>query len=391
MNASKEWIESRVGSQQSNEHYEKLYQHYSSKLWHQLTVYVEGLLSQENALSNEQLLELHNCFLKEFAGRLNPRAYARIAVRVCAFIEPAKRPEFLEEAGSISSVQREPYADALISAAKASSLVTGSTAPTKEDKAQAKTHIANAEKTIEFASADAIVDTFTTAAIYKAQAELSKVSGDPVGFFKNGLSYLAYTPLETLRTNDRLNWAANLGIAALIGKEIYNFGELTTHPILKSLEGTGHQWLATMLKIFNEGDIVQYKKFLNEYAGQLKEQLDLVNNQATLEAKIAVLSLIQLVFSKPSDDRTITFDTIAKHTQLPVDHVERLVMKAQSLKLIRGTIDQVKQRVIVTWVQPRVLELSQVVAMTERLGEWCNGVKEALNLFQAHDTTVATV
>ena len=41
--------------------------------------------------------------------------------------------------------------------------------------------------------------------------------------------------------------------------------------------------------------------------------------------------------------------------------VEFLVMKALSLGLVKGTIDEVKQLVNMTWVQPRVLDLSQVL------------------------------
>jgi 26S proteasome regulatory subunit N9 len=50
--------------------------------------------------------------------------------------------------------------------------------------------------------------------------------------------------------------------------------------------------------------------------------------------------------------------------------VEHLVMKALSLNLIRGSIDQVDQIVIVTWVQPRVLDKDQIDGMRKRLDKW---------------------
>lgn len=40
-----------------------------------------------------------------------------------------------------------------------------------------------------------------------------------------------------------------------------------------------------------------------------------------------------------------------------------LVMKALSLGLVKGHIDEVEQRVHMTWVQPRVLDLGQVAVI----------------------------
>lgn len=51
-------------------------------------------------------------------------------------------------------------------------------------------------------------------------------------------------------------------------------------------------------------------------------------------------------------------------------------MKALSLKLIRGSIDQVDQLVTVTWVQPRVLDKEQIDGMRRQLEEWNNQVRK---------------
>lgn len=51
-------------------------------------------------------------------------------------------------------------------------------------------------------------------------------------------------------------------------------------------------------------------------------------------------------------------------------------MKALSLGLIKGTIDQVDSVVRVHWVQPRVLDRSQIQGMQERLAAWNENVKK---------------
>jgi len=40
------------------------------------------------------------------------------------------------------------------------------------------------------------------------------------------------------------------------------------------------------------------------------------------------MALIESVFRRPVNDRTMTFQTVAEETRLPVDEVEHLVMKA---------------------------------------------------------------
>ncbi|KAH8029312.1 hypothetical protein HPB51_025191 [Rhipicephalus microplus] len=52
------------------------------------------------------------------------------------------------------------------------------------------------------------------------------------------------------------------------------------------------------------------------------------------------------------------------------DKVEVLVMKALSLGLVRGTIDQVDAQVHMQWVQPRVLSRDQIAGMKKRLDAW---------------------
>jgi len=51
-------------------------------------------------------------------------------------------------------------------------------------------------------------------------------------------------------------------------------------------------------------------------------------------------------------------------------------MKALSLKLIKGTIDEVSSTATINWVQPRVLSHSQIGVLARRLTEWCAKLNE---------------
>ena len=67
-----------------------------------------------------------------------------------------------------------------------------------------------------------------------------------------------------------------------------------------------------------------------------------------------------MTFKRPATNRQLDFSEIAAEAQLPENEVELLVMKALSLGLVKGSIDQVEQKAHMTWVQPRVLDREQV-------------------------------
>jgi len=52
-----------------------------------------------------------------------------------------------------------------------------------------------------------------------------------------------------------------------------------------------------------------------------------------------------------------------------------------SLKLIRGSLDQVEEKTYISWVQPRVLSREQIGGLVTRLNEWVqklNGVEQRI-------------
>ena len=48
------------------------------------------------------------------------------------------------------------------------------------------------------------------------------------------------------------------------------------------------------------------------------------------------MALIESVFKRNADDRTMSFQTIAQETRLPLDEVEHLVMKALRYVTVLG-------------------------------------------------------
>ena len=58
---------------------------------------------------------------------------------------------------------------------------------------------------------------------------------------------------------------------------------------------------------------------------------------------------------------------------------------------ISGTIDQVDQKITMTWVQPRVLDKQQISQMKTRLDKWCLDVSEMENLLTQKAQDILTV
>ncbi|XP_065872617.1 26S proteasome non-ATPase regulatory subunit 13 homolog B-like isoform X2 [Euphorbia lathyris] len=59
----------------------------------------------------------------------------------------------------------------------------------------------------------------------------------------------------------------------------------------------------------------------------------LVENEHKLLEKINILCLMEIIFSRPSEDRTIPLNVIADSTKLSIEDVEHLIMKSLSVPL----------------------------------------------------------
>lgn len=74
-----------------------------------------------------------------------------------------------------------------------------------------------------------------------------------------------------------------------------------------------------------------------------------------LNQKVRMIAFLELLFSCGQHEMEISFNRISEACLVSNEDVELLVMKAQSLELIHGSIDQVSESVRVEWVLPRYL------------------------------------
>jgi 26S proteasome regulatory subunit N9 len=103
-----------------------------------------------------------------------------------------------------------------------------------------------------------------------------------------------------------------------------------------------------------------------------------------LEQKVRIIAFLEMVFECGKDERSIPFAAIAEKCKVEPSDVELLVMKAMSLDLIRGSINEVDSIVHVDWCQPRYLNKGHIELMVEKMKKWEQHLDGAIRLCEAN-------
>ncbi|KAI5451375.1 26S proteasome regulatory subunit [Naganishia albida] len=355
--------------------WEKLGKAYEKKLWHNITILLEDFSSKPS--NAEFLIGLYDNFVHPIEDKLNPLKLVKFTTQVGRqYEDPSSILSFYQTVHSRladPNPSTEPEASTGMPkprppppAAEAYALSLSSIA-----YAQLLNHMLDESRRSldqceEILAGVDDVEPAVNAGLYGVSADYYKVKADYVAYYKASLLYLACINLEEQSKEDLVSRAHDLSIAALLGETIYNFGELLQHPLLNVLEDSPLKWIKDLLFVFNAGDIGQYEVL----SQRLSEEPILDNDQDFLRQKICLMALIEAVFKRPRSQRNMSFQTIASETKLPMHEVEHLVMKALSLNLIKGSIDQVNSIADIHWVQPRVLDNAQTQALLDRLDQW---------------------
>ena len=124
------------------------------------------------------------------------------------------------------------------------------------------------------------VDPSVSAAVYYVASLYWKATFNYAEFYRTTLMYLSFVSSDTLPEASSnadpcsMDWvmlghhqpfcfmqefkvrmAVDVSLAALLGENVYSFGQLLQHPIAAALDNGPHQWLHEMLKVFNEGNL----------------------------------------------------------------------------------------------------------------------------------------
>jgi len=360
-----------VSSPELAAHFQEISHLFEKRLWHDLTTKLSELVNNPELRQNPaQLISLYTEFIKHFESKINQLSFVHIILAISkAYRDPAETIKFLEGvATKVSGAEGGLDAYLLVR-----SVIAQLKLQDPKNREETKELLESIQTGLDGVAG---IDTSVYANYYKAQAIYHKAAGLSAEFYRNALLYLSYTAIESLSDQDKLPMAFDLAISAPVGEDIYCFGDLLAHPIVDSLLGTQGEWLHHLLHAFNKGDIHTYEQLVAQYEQQLAGQPILVQHVDRMKEKISILCLIELIFARQAVDRSIPLLAIAEATKVNVDMVELLVMKALSLKLLKGRIDQLKQVFNVTWVQSRVLSLDHIKKMRDNLQDWTKKVNQ---------------
>lgn len=360
-------------------------QYYHERLWHDLTGELKTLLG---TLAYEVGIKIYDEMIKDFELKLNYISLAQIMTAITRKNKDKKNciiklQELSDRIVAKEKVKGEAnyFLDCEIAynhLRLAQHVLLTSGSQIRQDKTLANKFEAyqkNAKILLNDAGAfiknTAIVPLELTAKYHQVRAELMKLQHNLKEYFSEALLYLAYVQ-GNMPASEQKKMAYDLSIAALTG-EIYHLGELIHHPILGALNNTPFEWLSELLKVFHNGDIAGYQRM--EAAGLLDKAPILKSKQAFLHKKLQLMSLLNLIFSYIPEQRVLAFADIQAHTK--VADVELLLLKALSLNLIKGLIDEIQQTVYISWCQPKVLNKRELGNLRNKVTLWHERVTTA--------------
>lgn len=351
---------------------------HNKRLWHQLTLKLLVFVKNPSFNKGDNLIQLYNVFISTFESKINPLSLIEI---VAIVIE-----QFTDKTEAIAFIEKvQPKVKANTDAENLCKVLAGQIYLEKlNDLDKTKKIIEEVEATLD--NADGV--TAVHGRFYLLASQYYRIKGSPAQYYRTALRYLGcIDDIDALPLDTRQQHAFYLGLAALLGEGVYNLGELLAHPVLATLNGTDRSWLVELLYAFNAGDLDRFEAMRTHWGAIA----DLQAKERMLRQKITLLCLMEMTFKRPSHQRQLTFKEIAKETKLPLNEIEMLVMRALAEGLVKGRIDQVANTVNLTWVQPRVLDRSQISNMVDRLNEWCKHVGVMENLLEEKASEILTL
>ena len=108
---------------------------------------------------------------------------------------------------------------------------------------------------------------------------------------------------------------------ALLSDEVYSFGNLLTNEIRDIASQAGYPWLYELLALVNKGEVSRWNEAKEVYKAIMASDPSFAGNMGVVDEKVALLSLLEVVFHKPTIARYLHFQEIMNCCQIGLEEV----------------------------------------------------------------------
>jgi 26S proteasome regulatory subunit N9 len=285
----------------------------TQKLYHQMITVLEELLKAPCYATpgNKDLIELFDKFIRGFQTKMSDLRFIKI-IQAC----------FQQMDGDEAVAALEPFLEKWKGVSNQVGTVVKGGFLTRAGKLQEAREMLDLRR--EEMEGMIGIDAFVFSALYKNLADIAKLQQDGHRFYSLALMYLAYTPVEDIPEAERGRFSLDVAEAALLAPLEFNFGELLEKPLIKQYLGKAAPQHERLVQAFHEGSFQNFDAVMNGAGGTVPMQA----HKAQLTSKMALASLMELVFQRAKTSREFTFKEVGDWCRTEPKLVEHLIMKA---------------------------------------------------------------
>ena len=343
--------------------------YYESRRWFELGKTLLNLLKQPGIVGER--MNFYTKFVTVFADYLDPIHHAQIIQLVSEDLtSPTAALEFISE--RLGKFDKFPDAKDWLTL----QIINAHTVNGEFEVAMKM--LCDVEKGITESSSMIVRSLY-----YKTITALDKARGDYDSFYEHALLFLS-----TSKQYNDVVLAYDLCMSALISKDVCSFGELAAHPVLQSLYKGENEWMANLICLLDNGSPTIIDEFNDKYLPIIKKRPQFIQYIEVVKFKVTISVLLQLIFQRPFESRVFTFDEICQVCKIPKNQVEIVVLKALAAKIIQGFINEVDERIIVTWCKPKALGIVRLQHLKDQIDRWIKRVHEQRILLELKSQAV---
>ncbi|KAF4082851.1 hypothetical protein AMELA_G00133220 [Ameiurus melas] len=142
---------------------------------------------------------------------------------------------------------------------------------------------------------------------YDLSSKYYRFVGNHALYSKDVLRYLGCIDLKDLSETEKQERAFHWGSRDCSAREC----------IILENSNTDKQWLIETLCGFNSGNVIKFKSLKSAWG----QQPDLAAYEVKLMQKIQLLCVMEMTFTRPINNRQLSFQEIARRAQIPVSEV----------------------------------------------------------------------